>query len=147
MTWFNTIKKENINQGSSASRQRLADVEVELGDLIEQGISDVLNRLNAETIDELDWFDKDDPIEIYSKGASKLYVDVEDDFYLQVYVSGPDTKSVSGARRNRKVKPIGTYHWESKQFNLDTRLFNDIDGKTLRNLVPTMKTRNQRMDG
>lgn len=154
MNWFKVLKKEEskklpkMRQRSAATLQRMADVEMELGKLIEEGITKVLHQMDAHSIDELQREGEEDPINIYHSGGSVIYVDTEDDFYLQVYVSGTSNKKVKDPTNidseRTKLKPIGTYHWPSRKFDLDARLFDDIDGKTLRSLVPTMLTRDWR---
>ena len=152
LSWKDILKKEGkklpkMRQRSPATLQRMADVEVELGKLIEEGITTVLHQMDAHSIDELQREGEEDPINVYHSGGSTIYVDTEDDFYLQVYVSGTDTKKVEEGEEHRskfEIRPIGTYHWPSMKFNLDARLFDNIDGKTLRSLVPTMETRNWR---
>tara|TARA_Y100001951_G_C11283693_1_gene267152 strand:+ start:228 stop:647 length:420 start_codon:yes stop_codon:yes gene_type:complete len=130
MTWFNIIK--------NARGQLYADIideENGLGILISKGLTRWMNDNEVDSIEELT--DVPTPIYVTKTASVGIYADAEDDFYIQIYIKGRWHKG-SGPQ------PIGTFLWETQQFNLDERLADEIDGRTLRGLIPTSKQRDNR---
>ena len=82
-----------------------------------------------------------EPILIHKAGKIGVWVDAEDDYYLQIYMTDyvKNDDGTYGVTSDDELIPIGTFQWDAKQLNLDDRLLEKISSKALRLLVPTYR--------
>ena len=151
MNWKDILKYEPERKQTERRRQVLADIEMGLGDLIKEHLDAWVAKESDETTGhEASVFDiGDEPIILVQKGQIRLYVDAEDDYYLQVYMNDYSSQkelfsSFSGQMREQAYPtdeyiPIGTYNPESNEFVADERLLDKVSTKALRVMVPTLK--------
>tara|TARA_R110002020_G_scaffold64632_1_gene171442 strand:+ start:7943 stop:8917 length:975 start_codon:yes stop_codon:yes gene_type:complete len=138
MNWFNILKTDNLRR-----RQSIADIEMDFGQIIERAIqvwlakeSDEMTGHEAQVSDI-----GSEPILIHKAGKIGVWVDAEDDYYLQIYMTDyvKNDDGTYGVTSDDELIPIGTFQWDAKQLNLDDRLLEKISSKALRLLVPTYR--------
>tara|TARA_A100000172_G_scaffold1262_1_gene1086 strand:- start:175 stop:606 length:432 start_codon:yes stop_codon:yes gene_type:complete len=123
MSWFNIIKLSPDDR----RRRMYADLEVELQDMVIEAVDKLMEENQFASIAEIG----SEPI---SLPGINLFVDAEDEDYLQLYV-------VDYSGNNEEPAPIGTIDWKESKLELQEDLLDKVSVRTLRQIVPTEKQR------
>ena len=123
MSWFNIIKLSPNDR----RRRMYADLEVELQDMVIEAVDKLMEENQFASIAEIG-------SEPMSLPGINLFVDAEDEDYLQLYV-------VDYSGNNEEPVPIGTIDWEESKLELQEDLLDKVSVRTLRQIVPTEKQR------